>query len=79
VAVFDALVPFSEARRGGHSALLFSSTVGFGLGRLSEALAEVREFPLELKAFSQRRDAMLWLENSSQKRNPEEGNGEGVA
>ena len=79
VLVFDALVPYMQNRRGGKSALLFQSTVGFGLGRLSEALAEVREFPYEFKAFSNREDALLWLKMPNG-RNGEETNGdEGVA
>jgi len=81
VAVFDSLVPYAEARRGGRSALLFSSTVGFGLGRLSEALAEVRDFPFELKAFGRRSDALLWLEIPIENGDPEEEDleGEGAA
>lgn len=62
VSLFDAMLPHVHDRRGGRAALLFGSTVGFGLGRLSEALVEVRDYPCEIKAFTDRGDALLWLD-----------------
>jgi hypothetical protein len=59
--VFDGVRPYAENRRGARSALLFSSAVGFGLGRMSEALAEVRSYPYPFKAFSDREAALHWL------------------
>jgi hypothetical protein len=75
VSVFDALMPYVDSRRGGRSALLFTSTVGFGLGRLSEALAEVRNYPYEFKAFTNRKDALLWLDLPVGNGDPEEDEG----
>ena len=77
VSIFDSLAPYSHHRQGGRSALLFSSTVGFGLGRLSEALAEVRHFPYQIKAFSDRENAMAWLDLPPEQ--GENGEGQGVA
>lgn len=59
--VFDGARPYAENRKGGRTALLFQSAVGFGLGRMSEALAEVREYPYLFKAFWDRESAMAWL------------------
>lgn len=73
VAVFDAALPYTGIRGGMKTAMLFESTLGFGLGRLCEALAEVRGFPCELKAFLSREDAMLWLRMSSDGANGNEG------
>ena len=62
VAVFDAVVPYMSNRQGGRSALLFNSPVGFGLGRMSEAFAEVRGYPCQIRAFRDWADAMRWLQ-----------------
>lgn len=59
--VFSAVGPDMAKCGGGRSALLFSSKLGFGLGRMSEALAEIRGFPCAIKAFSDRETAMSWL------------------
>jgi hypothetical protein len=78
VTLFDALVPYTHRRRGGKTALLFNSTEGYGLGRLGEALAEIRSFPFEFKAFSDRKEARLWLEVEP-KDEEDDRSGEGVA
>lgn len=62
VSLLSAILPYTDRRRGGKTALLFNSTEGYGLGRLCEALAEVRDFPFEFKTFSDRKEARLWLE-----------------
>jgi hypothetical protein len=76
-SIFNSVAPFKERRRGGKSALLFASTEGFGLGRIGEAMAEIRGFPFEVRAFSDRREAMLWLE--MRKEEEHVNGGEGVA
>jgi len=76
-SIFNNIAPFKQNRTGGRAALLFSTTEGYGLGKISEAMAEIRGFPYEVKAFSDRREAMLWLEVRKQQH---EANGdEGVA
>jgi hypothetical protein len=61
VPLFDAAKPFIENRRGGKSAFLFNSREGFGLGRMSEMLADSRDYPYEVQAFWDREAAMNWL------------------
>jgi len=73
--VFDVVFPFVENRMGGRSALVFNSTVGFGLGRMAEALGDLRDYPCEIRAFWDTDDALRWL-RSGQVENEE---GEGVA
>ncbi len=60
-SVFDAARPFAENRRSGKTALLFSSALGYGMGRMSEAIAEHREFPYTFRSFWDREAAMQWL------------------
>lgn len=59
--LFNALRPYVHVRTGGKTALVFSTTEGFGLGRMCEALAEIRMFPMSLKAFDSREEARRWL------------------
>jgi len=73
VSVFDAARPYALGTDGGKTATLFDSTVGFGLGRLCEALAEMRDFPCEVKAFLSREDALGWLRMPSDGSNGAEG------
>jgi hypothetical protein len=76
-SIFNLIAPYKDKRRGGKAALLFASTEGYGLGRMGEAMAEMGGFPFEVRAFPDRREAMLWLEMDQEK---EEANGgEGVA
>ena len=58
---FNRLRPFVHSRTGGRTALVFASAEGFGLGRMCEALAEVRGFPMGMKAFYSREEARRWL------------------
>jgi len=72
-SVFDAARPYASGQGAAKTAMLFGSTVGFGLGRLCEALAEVRDFPCEIKAFLSREDALRWLQIPSNGSNGVEG------
>lgn len=53
--------PHAENRRGGRTALVFGSTLGFGLGRMAEAFGETSGFPYEFRAFRELGAALLWL------------------
>ena len=74
-SMFDGVILYMEKCLGGRWALLFGSPVGFGLGRMSEAMAEVREYSYQVKAFRDRDAAMRWLELPQE----EAEEGEGVA
>jgi hypothetical protein len=74
---FNAIFPYIHIRKGGKTALVFGSTEGFGLGRMCEALAEVRQFPVRIKSFNSREEARRWLLIRESENGDDEG--EGVA
>jgi len=52
---------FAETRKGGKSALVFSTDSEYGLGRMFEAFTELDAFPVEIRSFRSMKDAMEWL------------------
>ena len=60
-SLFRELLPYSENRRGGRSALLYSTPATYGIGRMGEILADLRSFPFDFKVFKDRAEAMSWL------------------
>jgi len=60
-AIFNRARPYAERRRGGRTALVFSSAVGFGMGRMAEAFGEAGGFPYEFRSFWDRDAALIWL------------------
>ena len=48
-------------RRGGKTALILTSDLAFGLGRVYETLMQLREAPFELQAFRSLEEAGAWL------------------
>jgi|GEM_PF-861791 len=59
--ILDASRHRQEARRGGRTALIVKAHVDFGMGRMSEALAEVSGMPYEIRTFRDPDEANDWL------------------
>jgi hypothetical protein len=54
---------FSHLRPGGRTAMLFSSTLGFGLGRMFEGIRKATDgADLEHASFTSLDEAMAWLD-----------------
>lgn len=56
---------FSHFRRDGKTAMVFSSQLGFGLGRMYDILHDVGKSKVTHKAFLDNESAMKWLANNS--------------
>ena len=52
---------YAECRAGGKTALVFSSAIGYGLGRMFEQLRHATGAPVAYKTFREREKAMEWL------------------
>ena len=52
----------AHARTGGRTAILAGDPVGFGLGRMYEAFADITGQQIEIRVFQDRADAERWLE-----------------
>ena len=52
----------AEARRCGKTAVVFSGTLGFGLGRMFETYLEIAGLPLEFNNFDNIEAALAWLQ-----------------
>ncbi len=74
--VFLRTRPHAEKRAGGRSALLFGNQVGFGLGRMAQALGEAHDYPYPFRAFWDRDAAMDWLRAGGQEKAGAEESGE---
>jgi hypothetical protein len=48
-------------RRGGRTAVVAPDDLQYGLGRMSETLAEIESAPFSFRVFRSRQDAMQWL------------------
>ena len=55
----------SEIRRGGKTALVFGSDLGFGLGRMFDTFQEIGDSKVEHMAFRDKQKAMEWLNSDS--------------
>lgn len=51
----------SDARKGGKSAFVCSSTLEFGLSRMSEAFSEIEDTKIEYQTFRRLDEAKEWL------------------
>ena len=63
-AVLAAAKAYGHLRQGGKTALVVPSDLGFGLARMYESMAELKNHPVEHGVFRSRTDALAWLENS---------------
>ena len=52
---------YADARKGGKTALVFSSDLGYGLGRMVETFSEIENMPFELRSFRSLEKAEEWL------------------
>jgi hypothetical protein len=52
---------YAVRRKGGRTALVFSTEVEYGLGRMFEAFAIIEEFPFEIRSFRSIESAGQWL------------------
>lgn len=48
-------------RKGGRSAFVFDSALGYGLGRMYQALSEIERVPIDFQIFWSIDDARQWL------------------
>ena len=51
----------SERRKEGKTALVFTDTLGYGLGRMFEALAKIEGYGTTYRAFRDVKEAGVWL------------------
>ncbi len=65
-AVLAAAKAYAHLRRGGKTALVVPSDLGFGLARMYESMAELKNHPVEHGVFRSRAEALAWLENAGQ-------------
>ena len=52
---------YADARAGGRTALVFSTGLEYGLGRMSEAFYEMENIPIDIKSFRSLEQAEAWL------------------
>jgi hypothetical protein len=52
---------YSSYRKGGKTALVFSSDLGFGLGRIFDARLDLMESKIPYMTFRNKDDALKWL------------------
>jgi len=52
---------YADARAGGKTALVFSTGLGFGLGRMIEAFSEIEDMPIDIRSFKSLEKAEEWL------------------
>jgi len=52
---------YSSYRKGGKTALLFSSILGFGLGRIFDIRLDLMESKIPYMTFKSKEDALKWL------------------
>lgn len=52
---------YADARAGGRTALVFSTGLGFGLGRMVEAFSEIENMPFDIRSFKSLEEAEEWL------------------
>ena len=52
---------YADRRAGGKTALVFSSAIGYGLGRMFEQLRHASGAQVAYRAFREREKAMEWL------------------
>ena len=52
---------YADAREGGRTALVFSTGLGFGLGRMVEAFSEMENMPIDIRSFRSLEEAEGWL------------------
>jgi hypothetical protein len=52
---------YADSRAGGKTALVFSSAIGYGLGRMFEQLRHATGAPVAYKTFREKGKAMEWL------------------
>jgi hypothetical protein len=60
-SVLAAAGKYNEARKGGKAALVSTEAFLFGLERMYGILAEVRDSPVEHRAFRNMEDAKEWI------------------
>ena len=60
-SLFRDMAFLYERRGGGKTAMVFSRTVDFGVGRMSEVLSEVHEVPFQIQSFWDIESAREWL------------------
>lgn len=53
---------YEQRRQGGKSALVMTTDLDFGLGRMSDALAESEQLPWKIRAFRSMEKALEWLD-----------------
>lgn len=51
----------AERRVGGKTAAVFRDKLGFGLGRVFQAYAQLEKYPMELEVFKDAKTALAWL------------------
>jgi len=56
---------YAHLRKGGRSALVLPGDVGFGLGRMYEAMAEGKDHPVEHAVFRSVAEALKWLDSAA--------------
>ena len=65
-SVLAAAGQYSEVRKGGKAALVSTETFLFGLQRMYGILTELKNSPVEHRAFRNMEDAREWIEKPSQ-------------
>jgi hypothetical protein len=56
---------YNEVRKGGKAALVSSESLLFGLARVYGTLTEIKDSPVEHRAFRNMEDAKEWIEKPS--------------
>jgi hypothetical protein len=64
-SVLAAAAKYNEARRGGRAALVSTKALLFGLQRMYGTLSEIKDSPVEHRAFRNMEDAKEWIGNPS--------------
>ena len=60
-AVLAAAKTLAPRRAGGKTALVMPSDLGFGLARMYDSMAEIKNHPVDHGVFRNREDALHWL------------------
>lgn len=62
---------FADRRKGGRTAIVCSTDIDYGFGRMFETLASLQHIPFEISVFRDLSEAKQWLHQRSKGKSPD--------
>ena len=62
--IIDHAKGFAHLRNNGKTAIVISSSLGFGLGRMYDTLAQIADHPVKHSVFRSYDEAVAWIEST---------------